>query len=94
MIVNRRTIVAKRGHLEQVAKMLVDMCREMGLGKAARILVAEAGPFDQVAMEIEFDTWEAYHKFTAEIPTDPESWKQWYAITEAGGANEVWRVVE
>ncbi len=51
MIVNRRTIVAKRGHLEQVAKMLVDMCREMGLGKAARILVAEAGPFDQVGEE-------------------------------------------
>jgi hypothetical protein len=94
MIVNRRTFVAQRGHLNQVARMLVDGCNEMGLGKAARVLVAEAGPFDQAVMEIEFETWEAYHSFTTELAPDPKWWKQWYAITESGGTNEVWRVVE
>jgi hypothetical protein len=94
MIVNRRTFVAKRGCLQEAAELLKHEVDKLGIGASGRIYVPEIAPFDAIATEIEFESWEAYHKFWTEWSPGEAFWTQWYALTENGGTNEVWRLVE
>jgi hypothetical protein len=94
MIVNRRTFVAKRGHLQEAVALLKQEADKMGMGDSGRIYVPEIAPFDFIATEMEFKDWDAYHKFWGEWSPGEAFWTRWYALTENGGTNEVWRLVE
>ena len=54
----------------------------------------EIAPFDTIVAETEFKDWDAYHKFWEEWSPGEAFWTRWYALTENGGTNEVWRLVE
>ncbi|MBN1935050.1 MAG: hypothetical protein JW934_10315 [Anaerolineae bacterium] len=94
MIVNRRTFVAKRGCLQEAAEMLNQEAEKMGLKSSFRLYVPEVAPFDVIAVEIEFENWEQYHKTWAEWSPGDAFWSKWYACTESGGVNEVWSLVK
>ena len=94
MIVNRRTFIAKRGQLQATVGMLKEAKEMAGNPESMRIYVPEIAPFDVIAAEMEFENWDAYHKFWAEWSPGEAFWTQWHALTENGGTNEVWRLVE
>ncbi len=88
-IVNRRTYIPKRGHVDEAITML--KAEETDLVK--RVYRSYYGQFDVVVMEIEFAS-------VAEMETRWAEWFQtdyaktfvprWEEITEHGGTNEVW----
>lgn len=95
MLVNRRTFIAKRGHIEDAAAMLVEGMKRMGT--QGRVYLPEFGPFDVIAVEGEFESLAAYEEFWASFAAQPETaefMERWYAITESGGTNELWRLAE
>jgi len=95
MIVNRRTFVAKRGHIEEACELLAKERRHSGVVPGAmRIYVPEIAPFDTIVLELEFEDWEQYHRMWAEWSPGEAFWEKWYAVTEGGGTNAVWRLVE
>ena len=94
MIVNRRTFVPKRGHLSEAVDLLRQEADKLGMGDVPRIYVPEIAPFDVIVTEMEFEDWEAYHKFWAEWAPGEAFWTRWMALTENGGTNEVWRLVK
>ena len=94
MIVNRRTFMPKRGRLEEAAEWLRKEGAKMGMLDFLRISVPEIAPLDILVVETEFENWEQYHKFWAEWSPGDEFWAKWYSLTENGGTNEVWRLVE
>ena len=92
-IVNRRTFVASRGATDDVVNMLKQGTKQVPY----RIYRIHYGQFDQIALEMEFDS----------IAHMEKSWEEWFAseeaqtfmanwieITEPGGANEVWILEE
>ena len=100
MIVNRRTFVAKRGHLDDAVALLkeaIDTALEATDSPGtARFYLPEIAPFDILAVELEYEDWDHYHGALAEwaqVVTE-KFWEQWFAVTENGGTNEVWRIVE
>ena len=89
-VVNRRTFIAKRGCYEEVVSMLKG---EEGGDIVSRVYSSHYGPFDTVALEVEFESVEAMERGWAAWYTSPggeQFMKRWLQITEAGGANEVW----
>ncbi|HWQ11703.1 MAG TPA: hypothetical protein VNL77_02825 [Roseiflexaceae bacterium] len=95
MLVNRRTFVIKRGHIEDAAAMLAEGMRRMGV--QGRVYLPEVGPFDVIAVEGEFESLAAYEQFWSAWAAQPDTgafMERWYAITESGGANEIWRLAE
>lgn len=89
-IVNRRTFIAKRGCYEEVVSMLKG---ERGADIVSRVYRSHYGPFDTVALEVEFESVEAMERGWAEWSASPGSeqfMKRWVEVTEPGGANEVW----
>jgi hypothetical protein len=93
VIVNRRTFVTKRGHQQEAVALLKQEADKME-GVSGRIYVPEIAPFDTFVAEMEFEDWDAYHKFWSEWSPGEAFWTRWYALTENGGGNEVWRLVE
>jgi hypothetical protein len=66
-----------------------------------RVYASEIGPFDTIACELEIMSLGAFERALAEFqghPTVvarfPEWFKRWQEITEPGGMNEFWRLVE
>ena len=96
MLVNRRTFVTKPGCMEKVVALLVAE-RERPDVLPYRIYASDIGPFDTVAIELEFETLEEYVKSWAKWGEGPESaafMEKWYDLTESGGNNEIWTLVE
>jgi hypothetical protein len=94
MIVNRRTFVAKRGQYQAAVGMLKEAKEIASNPDSMRIYVPEIAPFDIIAVELEFEDWEQYHKFWAEWSPGEAFWEKWYALTNNGGTNEVWNLVD
>jgi hypothetical protein len=66
-------------------------------GIASRIYISSIGPFDILAVELEGENLEEYEKGWAEYFASPEAaqfLEKWYKVTETGGTNEIWNLVE
>jgi hypothetical protein len=94
MIVNRRTFVPKRGHLGEAVALLKEAGETNKHVVTARMYVPEIAPFDVIAVEVEFESWDQYHTYWAQWSPGDGFWEKWYAITENGGSNEVWQLIE
>lgn len=95
MIVNRRTFVVKRGRFEEAVALF--MAERERKGITGRIYVPETGSFDTIVMEQEYESLEEYEKDLSEYFASPEAaqfLEKWYDLTETGGTNEIWRLVE
>ena len=95
MLVNRRTFVVKRGHMKEAVALAV--AERDRTGTASRIYISSIGPFDILAFEDEGENLEEYEKDWAEYFASPEAaqfLEKWYEVTETGGTNEIWRLVE
>ena len=81
--------------MESIVALLTAQQEPPGL--PTRIYVPEIAPFDMIALEIEFENLEEYEKGWAEwfaAPETAEFLEQWYDLTEIGGTNQVWTLVE
>lgn len=88
-IVNRRTFIAKRGHLDEVIALL----KEEKTDLVKRVYRSHYGTFDTAVMEIEFaSVAEMEERWAAWFKSDyaQEFVPRWLEITESGGSNEVW----
>jgi len=96
MLVNRRTFIAKRGCLDEVVQLLKAAGEKIDLPNRYRLCVSNIGPFDTLALEIEVENLAEYERVWTLIGerTAPEVWEKWFALTETGGANEIWTLME
>jgi hypothetical protein len=90
IVVNRRTFIAKRGHLSEVISLL-----KAGDQKRFpyRVYRPHYAPFDTVAFEVEFTSVAEMDSAWDEWAASPEAAtfnSRWVEITETGGTNEVW----
>jgi len=95
MLVSRRTFTVKRGRIEE-AVALVKANREQ-IGGTHRIYVSITGTFDTIALEFEGESVDEGIKAFAEYFATPEGaafGKKWFDLTEPGGTNEMWALVE
>ena len=98
MIVNRRTFVVKRGHMDQLLVLIREAEQQSNSSAHAfRAYIPETGFLDSVAFEWEYESLEEYERDWAEWAATPEGvavQETLYDVTETGGTNEVWRWVE
>lgn len=97
MIVNRRTFIIKPPHMEEAAALVRAEMDRVGSLPGFRIYLSNIGPFHVLAFEAEFDNLVEYERLVGEFfeRVSPEFWEEWHSITEAaGGANEIWTLVE
>src|SRR5690242_4434552 len=104
MLVNRREFIIKSGRFEEALALLVEARekgKSIGVNHTARVYASEVGPFDVVVFETDHENFAAYEQdwATALNHAALADWlKDWFtrwdAVTEPGGANEIWRVVE
>lgn len=95
MLVNRRTFVVKRGYMNEAVALQV--AERERTGTAYRIYMSSIGPFDVIALEFEGENLEEYERVWAEYFASPEAaqfLEKWYEVTETGGTNEIWELVE
>lgn len=103
-MVNRRTFIVKKPYIEEALTLLVEyrqLVQLMDANAVMRVYACEIGPFDTIACELEVMSLSAFEGALAELqghPTVvaryPEWFKRWQEITEPGGMNEFWRLVE
>lgn len=90
-VVNRRTFIAAKGHFEEAAALLHQGAQ--GSPFPTRVYRSQYGPFDMVALEVEFDNLAqmdaAWREWEA-APAMQELLAKWFTVTVPGGANEVW----
>jgi hypothetical protein len=97
MLVNRRTFIVKNGCWEEAVAMGVAEVQRIGLPRASRLYVSEIGPFSSLVGEFEFESLAEYEAFWAEYFASPEGVafnEKWGTVTESGGTNEIWRLVD
>ncbi|GAC1548427.1 MAG: hypothetical protein NVS2B7_24340 [Herpetosiphon sp.] len=104
MLVNRRTFIVKKPFFDEALAILHEVrrfARQVTPDTAIRIYASELGPFDTIAYESEAVNLAAYEQavaaFTAHPAVSkwlPDTFKRWQEITESGGSNEIWRLVE
>jgi hypothetical protein len=90
-IVNRRTFTAARGKNQEAIDLLREGAKDSGT--RYRILSSSYGRFDEIALEVEFETMAQMEQFWAEFDAAPGSMDllaRWNDLTEPGGLNEVW----
>jgi hypothetical protein len=95
MIVNRRTFIVKRGHMDEVIALIQAEFKRTNT--APRLYVPETGTFNTIAMEWEIENLADYEKSWAEYFASPETAKfmeKWNELTETGGTNEIWKLVK
>ena len=89
-VVNRRTFIVSRGHMDEVIDM-IKAIRDPESG--SRLYRPHYAPFDVVAIELEFDNVTEMDAFWEEQGNTEEMatfMKRWVEITESGGENQVW----
>ncbi len=97
MLVNRRTFIAKRGRMEEVVALVKAEIERVSHPHARRLYIPSIGPLDVIAHEVEFESLEEYERFWAEWFASPEGAafnEKWSDLTETGGTNEIWTLVE
>lgn len=90
-VVNRRTFIAAKGCYEDAVVILRQGAQNSPF--PTRVYRCQYGPFDTVALEVEFDSitqmadaWQGWES----TPETAELLKKWFEVTEPGGSNEVW----
>jgi hypothetical protein len=97
MVMNRRTFIVKRGRMQEAATLLKAAAQRSTNARAYRIYVPEFAPFDVLCIEGDFDSLAEYQQYWAEYFAQPETTamlERWYDVTETGGTNELWELVE
>ena len=97
MLVNRRTFMVKNGHWDEAVAMGVAEVQRVGLPHASRVYAPEIGPFSTLVLEADFESLAEYEEFWAEYFASPEAVEfneKWDTVTESGGTNEIWRLVD
>lgn len=97
MLVNRRTWVVKRGCMQKAVALAVAAWEQFDQPHVRRFYVPDIAPFDTLVLEIEFEDLEDYQKFWAEWAARPETAEaqgKFDDVTETGGSNEIWTLVE
>ena len=104
MLVNRRTFIVKKPYFEEALTLLVEyrqLAQLVDSNAVMRVYASEVGPFDTIACELEIASLGAFERALAAFQEHPSvvarlpDWfTRWQAITEPGGMNEFWRVVE
>ena len=95
MIVNRRTFIVKKGCASKVVEMLRKVTEGMSEPKVVRVYEWYISPSDEVTWEAEFESLEAYSKFSAEWMANPKRaaiLKDFNDLTQSGGTSEILRV--
>ena len=95
MIVNRRTIVAKPGDMEDLVAMMKAEWERLNVPITFRVYTPRIAPFDFVAIELEFGSLEDYEKFWTDWNGRPETvefMEKLNKLTESGGTNEIWNL--
>lgn len=90
-IVNRRTFVAARGKNQEALDLLCAGAKDSTL--RYRIYTSHYGRFDEIALEIEFESMAHAEQVWAEFDAQPgtaDFLARWTAVTEPGGSNELW----
>jgi hypothetical protein len=63
----------------------------------ARVYAPKVGSFDVLALEIEFENYEECEKYWDAWFASPEGvafMEEWVQMTEIGGKNEIWTLVD
>ena len=97
MITNRRTFIVKRGRLQEAAALIKAEAERVDIANPQRVYVPEIAPFDVLVYEADYESLAEYEQVWAEWLASPEAaafLEQWDAITETGGTNEIWTLVE
>ncbi|HJZ48078.1 MAG TPA: hypothetical protein VKE41_12960 [Roseiflexaceae bacterium] len=104
MLVNRRTFIVTKPYFEEALALLVEyrqLAQLVDPNAVMRVYASEIGPFDTIACELEIASLGAFEQALAafqEHPTVaarlPDWFARWQAITEPGGMNEFWRLIE
>jgi len=96
MIVNRKTFVTKKACTEEAATFIREALKLFNFSHPPRVYVSEIGAFDTIAVETEGENLAEYERVFAEwqASTTPEFWEKWFSLTENGGTNEIWRLVD
>ena len=99
MVMNRRTSIVKRGRMQEAATLLKALAEKLQSTnpRAYRIYVPEFAPFDVLCIEVDFDSLAEYQQYWAEYFAQPETTaflERWYELTDTGGTNELWELVE
>ena len=95
MIVNRLTVTVKQGRMEEFAELLKERRKQGGYN--VRLYQSHLGTRDQIAYEFEFEDYAAYDKFFTEwyaLPDTPAILEKSNDMTNAGGTNELWWLIE
>ena len=96
MLVNRRTFLVKRGHIDEAVELLKTGADHLEAVPTFRVYGGYISPFDTVVLELEFENLTEYERFWTEWADAPESevvLEKWLQITESGGTNEVWQLL-
>ena len=97
MFLNRRTWVVKRGHMQEALELFKAEGKRIDSPIPMRLYAPNIGSFDLLALESEYESLEAYEKNMAEYFASPEGTafqEKLYELTEVGGADEFWVLVE
>ncbi|GAC1549906.1 MAG: hypothetical protein NVS2B7_25940 [Herpetosiphon sp.] len=104
MLINRRTFIVKKPFFDEALAILLEvgrLARQVQPDAAFRVYACELGSFDTIAYESEAASLGAYEQALAAFTRHPvvskwlpDSFKRWQEITESGGSNEIWRLVE
>jgi len=97
MLMNRRTFVVKRGRMEEAIKLLQAEAQRSSRKNHSRIYTPEVAAFDVICAEIDFDNLSQYEQYWADYFEQPEAaafLERWVELTETGGTNEIWQLVE
>jgi hypothetical protein len=93
MLVNRRTFLVKKSRMDEAVVLLVAYGEAVAFPHRRRIYASQIGPFDTVAIELEFESLEEFERLVAEASAQPE-WadfaKNLDELTVPGGSNEIW----
>ena len=104
MLVNRRTFIVRKPHHDEALTLLAeyrDLLKHVDSTATMRVYASEIGHFDTIACELEVASLSAFERALAEfqehpsvIPRLPSWYERWQEITETGGTNEFWRLVD
>jgi len=99
MYVNRRTFVLKPQYgideVRELIRLTLPATRAVYAGPL-RQYWSQFGPWNLYAIESEFETLADYERLVPEVFArfPPEYWEKFAEVTDQGGSNEVWTLVE
>ena len=96
MLINRRTFTVKVGRSDELIEILHHGADHVDARPTFRVLRSQIGTFDQVELELEFDSLAEYESFWtawSEAPQSEEVLKRFQDAVLSGGSNTVWEIV-